>query len=191
MNEKRNYDVVILYSGGADSRLMLEFAKMSNKIPYCLMIDYFQLHNEELEFAKKQLEKQKIDYKIVSISGLNFNSGLTGSGEKGRWKNVNEWHVPGRNTIFLGIALGVAEDIGATEIWNGADWSDRLNQFPDCYQEYIVAANNLTQLAGPYPIKYLAPLQGMSKEMILSMLKNLGINKNEIFTGYGNLEKGE
>ena len=54
-------------------------------------------------------------------------------------------YVPGRNTIFISIAFSIAENLGINMIWHGADYTDRLNFFPDCYQEYFVAFNELLQ----------------------------------------------
>jgi len=185
-NEKPN--ILILYSGGADSRLMLEFAKDLNLTPFCLMVNYGQLHVEELKFARDHLE-DKIPgyYQTVYIDQLMVDSGLTGDGEKNESGDVHEMHVPGRNSIFLSLALSIAEFRGIDTIWIGTDWSDRLNLFPDCYQEYIVAMNEAFKVAGPKPIKVEAPLMGLSKENILSMLKNKKIDESEIFSGYGEL----
>ena len=181
------YDLVILYSGGADSRLMLEFCKELDLNPYCLMIDYEQLHQEELSFARSHLLKDDIDYQIVKLKDLNVNSGLTGDGVKDETDKVHEMHVPGRNTMFLSIAFSIAESKGIEMIWIGSDWDDRLNLFPDCYQEYIVAMNEAFKIAGPKPIDVHAPLSGLSKENIIKMLKKRGIGEHEIFSGYGDL----
>jgi len=181
------YDLVILYSGGADSRLMLEAAKELDLNPYCLMIDYEQLHPQELQFAKSHLEKAMVDHQTVKISGLNINSGLTGNGVKDETGEVHEMHVAGRNTMFLSIAFSIAESKGINMIWLGSDWDDRLNLFPDCYQEYIVTMNEVFKLAGPKPISVQAPLTGLSKENIIKMLKKRGIGEHEIFSGYGDL----
>ena len=140
MNENRlrimnseKYDLIILYSGGADSRALLEAAKVFELKPYCIIIDYEQLHKEEIEVAKNQLEKIiPGQYRVVKVSGLKLDSGLTGSGEKNESRLVHEMYVPGRNTIFLSIAYSIAESLGVDMIWLGSDWDDRLNLFPDC-----------------------------------------------------------
>ena len=179
--------VLILYSGGADSRLLLEFAGIVGMEDYCILIDYKQLHSEELEKAKKQLEVRKVPYSVVTVNNLNVDSGLTGSGKRSLYKDVNEWHVPGRNSIFLSIAFSIAESKGFSKIWIGCDYSDRINLFPDCYQEYIVAANDMFSIAGSKKIEIEAPLLGMTKEMVISFLESFEINQEELFSGYGNL----
>ena len=186
--ETEKPNVLILYSGGADSRLMLEFAKDLGLTPFCLMIDYGQLHKEELKFARNHLEDMIPGYyQTIFIEQLMVDSGLTGDGEKNESGDVHEMHVPGRNSIFLSLAFSIAEFRGIDTIWIGPDFDDRLNLFPDCYQEYIVAMNEAFKIAGPAPIKVEAPLMGLTKKNILTMLKNRGIKETEIFSGYGGL----
>lgn len=188
IEDNRPPDVLILYSGGADSRLMIEFARYLTKTPFCVIVNYEQLHYEELEFARNQLESLIPGYyQQVYLDNLMINSGLTGDGNKNETGEVHEMYVPGRNTIFLSIAYSIAEYRGIDTIWIGTDWSDRLNLFPDCYQEYIVSANEMFKVAGPNPIKVEAPLMGFSKENILKLLKQWGVGESEIFSGYGEL----
>jgi 7-cyano-7-deazaguanine synthase in queuosine biosynthesis len=63
----KDCSVVMLYSGGADSRLMLELCLAAGKRPHCVLVDYGQKHIAELDYAKKQLEEVGISYQIVSI----------------------------------------------------------------------------------------------------------------------------
>lgn len=178
-------NVVILFSGGADSVLLLEMAKRVGLNPFCLMIDYGQKHVEELDFAQKYLTEANIRSQVVKITGLNVDSGLTGDGEKGRYEGVSIYHVPGRNTIFLSLAFSVAESRGIPEIWYGPDFSDRLGLFPDCYQDYVVKMNEVFKVAGSKEIIVYAPLLGLTKEMVLKMLDSFGIDRSKLFSGYG------
>jgi 7-cyano-7-deazaguanine synthase len=177
--------IVMLYSGGADSLLMLKLALMAKKQPYALLIDYGQKHLEELEFAKKQLDEHNVRYQIVKVDGLNINSSLTGTLDEARWENVHEMNVPGRNTIFIGLAISVAEDRGMSEVWYGPDYSDRVNLFPDCYQEYVVKMNEVLAISGVKPITLVAPLLGMSKELIKRiLLKQWNVKDEDMHSGY-------
>ena len=177
--------IIMLYSGGADSALMLRLAQMSGRQPHCILIDYGQKHIEELEYAKNQLENDGVTYQIITIKDLNVNSGLTGELTEARWDNVHEMNVPGRNTIFIGLAISVAENMDIDEVWYGPDYSDRINLFPDCYQEYVVKMNEVLSISGVKPIKLVAPLLGMSKELILEMLDNFwSIKSTDMHSGY-------
>ena len=181
------FDMVILFSGGADSVLMVEMALAFEKIPYCVMIDYEQLHIGELRYAEKYLRIKDIPFRTVKLHDLGIQSGLTGRGEKGRFGGVHEMHVPSRNLMFVGIAASVAEDMGVDTVWYGADFSDFINKFPDCMQPWFGAMNDVLEINGSKPIKLEAPLAGLTKETILDMLDSKGINENEIFSGYGDL----
>lgn len=177
--------VVMLYSGGADSALMVRLAMMSGRKPYCLLIDYGQKHIAELDFAKTQLRELGLGYQVVSIKNLGVDSGLTGSLNEQRWENVHAMNVPGRNTIFIGLAISVAENMGIDEVWYGPDYSDRIHLFPDCYQEYVVRMNEVLAISGVKPITLVAPLLGMSKELILEILKTYwGIKPDQLHSGY-------
>jgi len=183
-------NIIILYSGGADSRLMLEFALQASLKPHGLLIDYGQLHKEELDFAAEQLNKLDVPFTQGNVGFMfpstrrNLRSGLT-SGVKDETGVVHEMHVPGRNSMFLSMAFSVAEDLGIETIWIGADWSDRLNLFPDCYQEYLIRMNEVFQVAGPHPISIEAPIMGFTKDMVMILLKKFGIDEKELYSGYG------
>lgn len=178
-------DLVILYSGGSDSMLMLKLALDLGKKPLAVLIDYGQVHIAELNFAKEQLNKLKVEWVVITVKNPMINSGLTGDCVIDRSGAVHEMHVPGRNTIFLSLAFSIAENEGIDTIWIGSDWDDRLNLFPDCYQEYIVKINELFKVAGPKEIKVEAPLMGWSKDMVISYLyKKYKIMITDIFSGY-------
>ena len=183
------YDVLILYSGGADSRLLLEIAIKLNLNPFCLFIDYGQkIKGEEMQKMINGCEKYSVDKKTVIINGLGLNSGLTGTLEKGRFEDVHPMSVPRRNTIFLSIASSFAENLGINKIWFGPDWSDNLNSFPDCKQEFINKFNELSKINGSTTITVEAPVLGLTKEMVIEHLDKIyKVEKTEYFSGYGNL----
>jgi 7-cyano-7-deazaguanine synthase len=181
------FDVVILFSGGADSILMLHMAREFGKTPYCVLIDYEQLHIEELSYAKRYLRDEDVSFRVVKLHGLGVQSGLTGRGDKGTYEGVHEMHVPSRNLMFVGIAASVAEDMGVDTIWYGADLSDFLNAFPDCMQPWFGTMNSVLAINGPKPAKLEAPLSGLTKETILEMLKSKGVTDKQIYSGYGDL----
>lgn len=185
--EGRKFDLVILFSGGADSILMLEMARQFKRTPYCVLIDYEQLHINELKTAQLYLKGRDIPYRVVQLHGLQIQSGLTGAGKKGRFNGVHEMHVPSRNLMFVGIAASIAEDMGVDTVWHGADLSDYMNLFPDCMQVWFGAVNKVLEINGPKPMKLEAPLAGLTKETILKTLQNMGIEEKEMFSGYGDL----
>lgn len=187
MKTRDVYDLVILFSGGADSILMLEMAMFMGYTPHCILIDYEQLHIDELNTAKLYLQKAAITYRVVKLHGLQIQSGLTGTGVKGRFEGVHEMHVPSRNLMFVGIAASIAEDLNVDTVWYGADYSDYINAFPDCMQPWFGAVNKVLEINGPKPITLEAPLAGLTKENILRGLSHLGVDEKSMYSGYGDL----
>ena len=183
MSEKEK--VLVLYSGGGDSTLLLKLAEKMGKEVFALLVDYGQLHKEELMYAKDFCLKNSLRFREVKISGYDVNSGLTGSGEQNLYEGVHSHNVPARNSIFLSLAYGFAESMGIGEIWYGANYEDYENKFPDCYQEYVGKFNEILKVAAARPVKVYAPLLGMSKEMTNKLLESFGVKKEEIFSGYG------
>jgi 7-cyano-7-deazaguanine synthase len=191
MNDKMlsEFDLVILFSGGADSMLLLQLALALDYTPLCVMTDYGQKHIKELDYAKNQLTHFGVAYRIVKLENYTVNSGLTGDNVPGKYGGVNEMNVPGRNTVFIGIAAGIAESEGVDEIWFGADFSDRINKFPDCFQEFTYRMNEVLKVSGSYPMKLRAPLLGLTKEMVIGLLtKTYGVSMQNVYSGYEEVE---
>jgi 7-cyano-7-deazaguanine synthase in queuosine biosynthesis len=79
----------------------------------------------------------------------------------------------------------MAEEHEIDRIWIGADFSDYLNKFPDCTQEYIGQMNDVLNVGLSRPITLEAPLLGLTKKMVISLLDAMGVPVTEYFSGYG------
>lgn len=180
MNE---HDLLLLFSGGLESRYLLHLASQMLYKPYCLLIDYGQKHGKELEYAISVCNNLRIPFEVVNVL-WNTNSALTGDKET-KYDNVSPWYVPARNLIFVSVAAGVAESKGIDTIWIGANYDDRINQFPDCSQEWVVSINETLQKSLSRPVRVIAPLLGFTKEMVWALAEQAGIKKEEVFSGYG------
>ncbi len=174
--------IVLLYSGGADSTLLLHLALKLGYTVICIGIDYAQTHKKELKYAKKNCTAKGIEFITVSIRAP-FSSNL--NKDKQTYEGVSPHHVPSRNLMFVSIAASIAESRGVDTIWLGANYEDRKNLFPDCYQEWVYSVNQLLQKNGSTEIKLEAPLLGMHKDTIQDYCKLLNINSTQIFSGYG------
>jgi 7-cyano-7-deazaguanine synthase len=89
-------------------------------------------------------------------------------------------YVPARNTLFLSLALGWAEVLGAQDLFVGVNAVD-YSGYPDCRPEFIAAFERLARLAtkagvdgGEMTIH--APLIQMSKSEIVREGLRLGVD---------------
>jgi len=182
---KTQADVVVLCSGGLDSTLLIHWAKKLKLRPIALLIEYGQRHIRELEKAKETCDRLSVPFTTMTVDlGGAVDSALTGAMVGGRYQGVSEWHVPGRNVIFAGLALSLAESVGARRIWYGANYEDRLNHFPDCYQEWVYQMSLVLQRSASYPVEIEAPLLGMRKDVIKALAESEGIKEEDVHSGY-------
>lgn len=177
--------VLILFSGGLESRFLLQHAMVLGYTPFCLLVDYEQKHKQELQYAEQVCTDLAVSYQQISVVNLGIISALTGVYESGKYEGVSPWYVPSRNLIFIALAVSVAESKDIDEIWIGTSFTDRLNNFPDCSQEWVVAVNKVLEIGLSKKIQVLAPLLGLPKEMIWQLAEKAGIKKEEVFSGYG------
>tara|TARA_B110000914_G_scaffold147078_1_gene128813 strand:- start:267 stop:953 length:687 start_codon:yes stop_codon:yes gene_type:complete len=149
MSEQKR--AVILVSGGLDSTTVLAMAQSQGYACYTLSFDYGQRHRAEL-YAADRVSRAlgDVEHKLVK---LNLNS-IGGSALTDMSIAVPEeetagipiTYVPARNTVFLSIALGWAEVLGAHDIFIGVNAVD-YSGYPDCRPEYIAAFETMANLA--------------------------------------------
>lgn len=179
---------VVLFSGGLDSTTTLYYAlRRDHRKPICLSLHYGQLHERELEAAKKIAGHLQLEHWIVPLSLPWGGSALTDSElvlPKGRpeaeiSKEIPVTYVPARNSIFLSLAASLAETKGADAIYFGANALD-YSGYPDCRPEFIEAFETLVRRgtkagAEGRPVRVVAPLLQFSKSEIVKLGKELGV----------------
>ncbi len=184
---------VILFSGGLDSTTCLAIAKSKGYQCYALSFDYGQKHRVELDVAKRVAKLSDVkEHKIVTLELGSLSSALTDAAiEVSDYKGDNEiptTYVPARNTIFLSIALGWAEVLGAFDIFIGANDVD-YSGYPDCRPEYLESFEKLANLAtkaGVEGAHYTihAPLLRLSKREIIQQGMGLGVDYSQTLSCY-------
>lgn len=144
---------VILFSGGLDSTTVLAYAKNQGFDCYPISFDYGQRHAVELQAAQRVADYFHVSHKVVSLPNDMFgDSALTRHDitvpehTANLDQTIPVTYVPARNTIFLSIALGYAESLGAHDIFLGISHIDYSN-YPDCRPEYLAAFEKLANLA--------------------------------------------
>jgi 7-cyano-7-deazaguanine synthase len=180
---------VVLLSGGLDSTTCLAMAKAAGFEPVCLAVQYGQRHAVELERARKVAEAMGVkDFRVVPIDLRSVGgSALTADipvpkdrPEAEMSHGIPVTYVPARNTLFLALALGLAEVVGAQDIYIGVNAVD-YSGYPDCRPEFIRAFEALANLATKAGVegarfKIHAPLSGLTKADIIREGTRLGVN---------------
>ena len=142
---------VILVSGGLDSTTVLALAISQGYACYALSFDYGQRHRAELRAAERvstalgDVEHKVVNLNLDSIGGSALTD-LSIAVPEVETEGIPVTYVPARNTVFLSIALGWAEVLGAHDIFIGVNAVD-YSGYPDCRPEYIAAFEAMANLA--------------------------------------------
>lgn len=179
---------VILLSGGLDSTTALAVARDKGFDCYALTVRYGQLHDVELEAARRVaarsgvVDHREIDIDLAQLAA----SALTTAGvdvpkdrslaEIGAPGDVPSTYVPARNTVLLALALAWAESIGARDLFVGVNVLD-ASGYPDCRPAFIRAFEALAQVAtrsGGFAVH--APLIELTKAQIIELGVRLGVD---------------
>ena len=176
---------VILVSGGLDSTTVLAMAKAAGYACYTLSFDYGQRHRAELLAAERvsaalgDIEHKVVRLNLDSIGGSALTDTSIAVPEEAT-EGIPVTYVPARNTVFLAIALGWAEVLGASDIFIGVNAVD-YSGYPDCRPEYIAAFTamaNLATRAGVegHPLSIHTPLMNLGKGDIIRAGLALGVD---------------
>ena len=182
---------VVLLSGGLDSATVLAMARAEGYECYSVSFDYGQRHRAELHAARRVAESMGVrEHKVLTLGLTDIGgSALTDDAIavpdfadplKETASTIPVTYVPARNTVFLSLALGWAEVLGARDIFIGANVVDYSN-YPDCRPEYLQAFETMANLAtragvegDPFHIR--APLMDLTKAGIISAGVGLGVD---------------
>jgi 7-cyano-7-deazaguanine synthase len=180
---------VVLLSGGLDSTTCLAWARAQGFACTTLAIDYGQRHRVELEAARRVARafgvadhrEVRVDLRAVGGSALTADIAVPrdrpgpeiGAG-------VPVTYVPARNAVFLSIALGLAETLGATDLVAGMNALD-YSGYPDCRPEFVRAFEQLARVATRAGVEGAAftvhtPLMALDKAGIVRLGASLGVD---------------
>jgi 7-cyano-7-deazaguanine synthase len=179
---------VVLLSGGLDSYTAAAVARRDGFDVCALSFRYGQRHRQEIEAATRvaraigSARHLVLDLDLTAIGG----SSLTSSDiaiPKDRnvdATDIPSTYVPARNTIFLSVALGWAEVLGASDIFIGVNALD-YSGYPDCRPEFIQAFEQLARVATRAGIEGQAltvhtPLMTLTKADIIRLGLDLGLD---------------
>jgi 7-cyano-7-deazaguanine synthase len=164
-----------------------------------LTIDYGQRHRIELESARQIAASLAERHLVVPLDLRAFGgSALTSEMDvpkAGVGEGIPVTYVPARNTIFLSLALGLAEVSGARDIFIGVNALD-YSGYPDCRPEFIAEFERLANVATKAGVEgdrftIHAPLQHMTKADIAREAERLGLDAALSHSCYDPLPDGQ
>jgi 7-cyano-7-deazaguanine synthase len=176
---------VVLLSGGLDSATVAALAIKYGYEVLALSFDYGQLHKKELNSAKQIVKNLGIKtHKIVGVDLSAWGgSALTDKAiavpRNNSSQDIPSTYVPGRNTVFISLALSFAEVMDADSVFLGVNAID-YSGYPDCRPEYIEAIRRVARLSSKkavegVPIEIITPLLHMTKVEIVRLALRLKV----------------
>lgn len=185
MTESR---AAVLLSGGLDSTTVLAIAQSEGMECHCLTVDYGQRHRVELEAARRVADALgaashriiTLDLRAIGGSALTDDIEVP-KDQDPEFGEVPVTYVPARNTVLLSLLLGLAEVIGADQLFIGANAVD-YSGYPDCRPAFLQAFENLASLAtvagAEHGVRFRvrAPLLDLTKADIIRRGLDLGVD---------------
>lgn len=177
---------VILLSGGLDSATAAAQAIADGYEAIAISFRYGQRHERELLAAKQVAAALNInEHFVVDVNLAQWGgSALTDANidvptEGVQAGEIPITYVPGRNTVFIAIALSLAEAQGAEAIYLGINAVD-YSGYPDCRPDYLEAFQKLAALSSKVGVEghapqLIAPLVMDSKTDIVRRARRLAV----------------
>ncbi len=197
---KAGEKAVVLVSGGLDSATVLALARAAGFACYALSVDYGQRHRIELQAAAHVARELgalthrtvALDMRWIGGSALTDPAIAVPSQST---PGIPVTYVPARNTLFLSLALGWAEVLGAGDIFIGANALD-YSGYPDCRPEFIDAFQRLANVATRRGVegdgfRIQAPLLNLRKAEIIETGLRLQVNYALTLSCYDPNDQGE
>lgn len=185
-------DVVLIFSGGLDSTVLLHELLAAKQGVFALSFHYDQKHLIELDFATVTCHELGIEHLVVELPAALFG----GSSQTDPNIPVPEGHyeaesmkltvVPNRNMVMLALATSFAISKGARYIAYAAHSGDHAI-YPDCRPAFVDIMSDAIALCSENPPQLLAPYIHKTKAEIVKKGKELGVD----FTTTWSCYKGE
>ena len=190
MSQADRRPAVVLVSGGLDSATVLALARRDGYEPHALSFDYGQRHRFELDAARRVCAAGGARRHVVfpldlrAFGGSALTSDLAGPKDRSEdemGRGIPITYVPARNMVFLAVAVGWAETLGAADVFIGVNAVD-YSGYPDCRPEFIESFARTADLAtkagveGNSRWRIHTPLIAMTKAEIIRTGTALGVD---------------
>jgi len=195
MNEYKNEDALVLFSGGQDSTTCLFWAKQNFRNVHTLCFSYGQRHSQEVKNAERIASMANVSFQVLDatiISHLAPNSLTDSSMMMDEEKPADSYpntFVPGRNMFFLTFAATIAYAQNIRHLVTGVSEAD-YSGYPDCRDTFIKSANATLNLAMDRQFLIHTPLMWRNKKQVWQLADELGVFdlvRNETLTCYNGI----
>jgi 7-cyano-7-deazaguanine synthase len=177
---------VVLLSGGLDSATVLAIARSEGRECVALSFVYGQRHEIEMRAAERVAAANNVEEHIVFPIDLRLFGGSALTSDIAVPKDavgaagIPITYVPARNTVFLSIAVALAEARDAHEIWLGVNAVD-YSGYPDCRPDFIAAFQDVIQRGTRSGVergepRIMTPLIDLTKSAIIRRGLSLGVD---------------
>ncbi len=187
MGRSTGISATVLLSGGLDSATVLAIARAEGRECHCLTVDYGQRQRIELESARRVAEAlgaashRVVRLDLRAIGGSALTDDIEVPKDRLETGDVPVTYVPARNAVLLSLLLGLAEVVGAAELFIGANAVD-YSGYPDCRPAFLEAfetmASKATVAGAERGVRFSvrAPLLHMTKAEIILRGTELGLD---------------
>ncbi|HBG42830.1 7-cyano-7-deazaguanine synthase QueC [Limibacterium fermenti] len=195
MNDFKQEDALVLFSGGQDSTTCLYWAKKQFRNVQTLCFSYGQRHSQEVENARRIAQMAGVPFRVIDtsvISQLAPNSLTDASIKMDEEKPADSYpntFVPGRNMLFLTFAAAIAYAQDIRHLVTGVSEAD-YSGYPDCRDTFIHSLNASLNLAMDKHFLIHTPLMWRNKKEVWRLSDELGVFdlvRNETLTCYNGI----
>jgi len=173
--------MVLTYSGGLDSTVLLYELRRQGHEVKCLSVDYGQRHRKEIEAAAAICRELGVEHRVAdlrAVQPLLAGSALTDDlpVPEGRYDDASmkQTVVPNRNMILLSLAIAWAVSLKADAVAYAAHAGDHP-VYPDCRPAFIEVMRQAARLCDWHPVELLAPLADRRKADLVRLGAELGV----------------
>lgn len=175
----KNRNALVILSGGQDSTTCLFWALQNFDKVVALTIDYGQRHHREIEAAKTVVEMagpRVVAHEFIKLgSVLRGSSPLVSDNQLEQYPDMyslpgglEKTFVPGRNALFMVLAMNVAWAHGITDLVTGVCQED-FGGYPDCRQTFVDAMQQALSESMDHDIRIHTPLMNLTKAQTVQM----------------------
>jgi len=176
--------ILVLHSGGMDSAVCLYAAHQAGHEVISLGIDYGQRLSVEMTFAERQAATIGAHREVIRLQWQKPEREIPLDRDVTEMPSaISPAFLPGRNIVFLSLAMAHAAGVGAHEVQIGLNCVD-FSGYPDCTEAFFDAFKAMLAVGNPEAPELVAPLLRMTKREIAQQARDLDLGEWDTWSCY-------